>query len=141
LKIGHREGSREAGRRSNPEIHDEKPYGFAALATTTGAPGKAGEIKGKPVNVNVLTAGALTHSLPEGKTVVAGEDLTVKRLLDLLVARYGPAMEHELMSGGELREGLVLLVNGRNVLSLPGRFASPLRDGDEVLITIMVAGG
>jgi molybdopterin converting factor small subunit len=93
------------------------------------------------LNVKVLAAGALTHSLPEGRTVVEGEGLTVKRLLDLLVARYGAEMERELRGGEGLREGLVLLVNGRNVLSLPCRFDTSLRDGDEILITILVAGG
>lgn len=93
------------------------------------------------MNVNVTTAGALSRSLPGGRTVVEGDDLTVARVLEALVARYGPGMAQELMERSRLREGLALLVNGRNVLSLPERFETLLRDGDEILIAIMVAGG
>jgi molybdopterin converting factor small subunit len=93
------------------------------------------------LNVKVAAAGALTYSLPSGKGVVEGENLTVMGLLDSLVARYGSRMAEELMNQGQLRDGLVLLVNGRNVLSLPEKFETPLQEGDEVLITIMVAGG
>jgi molybdopterin converting factor small subunit len=50
-------------------------------------------------------------------------------------------MAEELMKQGRLRDGLVLLVNGRNVLSLAEQFETPLQEGDEILITIMVAGG
>lgn len=93
------------------------------------------------MNVNVVTAGALTRSLPAGKVVVEGEDLTVAALLESLVAAHAPGMADELMDHGGLREGLALLVNGRNVLSLPKQFGTLLHDGDEVLIAIMVAGG
>lgn len=93
------------------------------------------------MNVKVAAAGALTYSLPSGKVVVEGENLTVMGLLDSLIARYGSRMAEELMNQGRLRDGLVLLVNGRNVLSLPEKFETPLQEGDEILITIMVAGG
>jgi molybdopterin converting factor small subunit len=93
------------------------------------------------VNVTVVTAGALTYSLPGGKVVIEGDDLTVATLLESLVARYSPGMAYELMDSGRLRDGLALLVNGRNVLSMPGQFSAPLHDGDEVFITILVAGG
>ena len=45
------------------------------------------------------------------------------------------------MDDGGLRKGLALLVNGRNVLSLPEKFETPLQEGDEVIVTIIVAGG
>jgi molybdopterin converting factor small subunit len=93
------------------------------------------------LKVNVLAAGALTHSLPSGQIIVERESLTVTGLLDSLVAQYGSRMAEELMKQDRLRDGLVLLVNGRNVLSLPEQFETPLQEGDEVLITIMVAGG
>ena len=88
-----------------------------------------------------MTAGALTHSLPIGKVVIEGEGLTVRGLIESLIARYGSRMAEELVNQGELRDGLVLMVNGRNVLSLPATFETPLMEGDEVLITITVAGG
>jgi molybdopterin converting factor small subunit len=93
------------------------------------------------VKVRVRALGALTHSLPEGKTVIEGHDLTVVGLLESLITQYGPRMAVELMDNGQLRKGLALLVNGRNVLSLPEKFETPLREEDEVIVTIIVAGG
>ena len=93
------------------------------------------------MNVNVRAVGALTHSLRAGKAVIEGDHLTVAGLLDCLIARYGPRMAQELMDTGGLRKGLALLVNGRNVLSLPEKFETPLQEGDEVIVTIIVAGG
>lgn len=83
----------------------------------------------------------MTHSLREGRTVIEGDDLTVDGLLECLIVRYGPQMAEELMDDGGLRKGLALLVNGRNVLSLPEKFETPLQEGDEVIVTIIVAGG
>jgi molybdopterin converting factor small subunit len=93
------------------------------------------------VNVKVKALGALTHSLRAGKAVIDGDHLTVAGLLDCLIVRYGPQMAEELMDAAGLRKGLALLVNGRNVLSLPEKFETPLRQGDEVIVTIIVAGG
>lgn len=93
------------------------------------------------MRVKVTTAGALTRSLPSGQDIVEGERMTVQSLLERLVIKYGPLMEKELLQQGKLREGIVLLVNGMNVLSLPEKFDTLLKDGDEVLIAIMVAGG
>ncbi len=93
------------------------------------------------MKIKVSAAGALTNSLPNGKDVIEGEKLTAQSLLEALVSKYGSTMGRELMSQGKLREGLVLLVNGRNVLSLPEKFETSLKEGDEVLVTIMVAGG
>ncbi len=39
-----------------------------------------------------------------------------------------------------LAEGCVALVNGRNILSLNG-YETPVRDGDEVTLSVLVAGG
>jgi molybdopterin converting factor small subunit len=93
------------------------------------------------MKVRVRALGALTHSLREGKTVIEGDNLTVEGLLECLIDRYGPQMAEELMDDGGLRKGLALLVNGRNVLSLPAQYKTLLREGDEVIVTIIVAGG
>ena len=93
------------------------------------------------MKVTVITVGALTRSMPQRRDVIEAERLTVQGLLEALVDRYGSPMAAELMNQGTLREGLALLVNGRNVLSLPQGFDTPLTDGDEIHIAIMVAGG
>ncbi len=91
--------------------------------------------------INITAAGALTWSLPSGKDSVEGENFTVKEVLNALVAKYGLSMADELFEQGKLKKGLSLLVNGRNVLSLPDNFQTSLEDGDEVVIATMLAGG
>ncbi|MFH1243182.1 MAG: MoaD/ThiS family protein [Pseudomonadota bacterium] len=91
--------------------------------------------------VNITAVGALTWSLPSGKGTVEGESLTVQGALHALIEKYGQSMADELLNGGELRQGLSLLVNGRNVLSLPDKFQTSLKDGDEVIIATIVVGG
>ncbi len=91
--------------------------------------------------INISTAGALTWSLPSGKDTVEGERFTVQDVLNALVAKYGLSMAEELLDQGKLKKGLSLLVNGRNVLSLPKSFQTSLEDGDELIIATILAGG
>jgi molybdopterin converting factor small subunit len=93
------------------------------------------------VKVKVWTAGALTHSLPSGEVLVDAQGQTVIEMLHALVARSGHDMARELMRDGRVRDDLAVLVNGRNVLSLPQGFDTILEDGDQVAITIMIPGG
>lgn len=93
------------------------------------------------MRIKITTVGALTHSLPGGKEVIEGQDFTVQEMLAELMNKHGPVLAEELFEDGQMRQGLALLVNGRNVLSIPDKFQTPLRDGDEVIITIFVAGG
>ena len=93
------------------------------------------------MRVKIRTAGALIQIMPGGKDVIEGRDLTVRRLIEVLVAKYGPGLEKELLDHGNIKDGLSMLVNGRNILSLPKKYETPLQDGDEVLVTIVVAGG
>lgn len=91
--------------------------------------------------INISTAGALTWSLPSGKDSVKGERFTVQDVLHALVAKYGLSMAEELLDHKKLKKGLSLLVNGRNVLSLPDNFQTSLEDGDELIIATILAGG
>ena len=93
------------------------------------------------LRIEITMVGALTHSLPGGREVIEGQDFTVQEVLSELVNKHGPALAGELFEDGQMKQGLALLVNGRNVLSLPDKFQTPLKDGDEMLITIFVAGG
>jgi len=58
-----------------------------------------------------------------------------------LVSRYGKAMASDLYQDGKIRPGLAFLLNGRNVLGLPQQLATRLEDGDELIITTILAGG
>ena len=93
------------------------------------------------MKVRIRTAGALNQSMPTGQDVIEGQDLTVRKLIRAMVDKYGPGLEKELLYGEDIREGLSLLVNGRNILSMPEKYDTPLKEGDMVLIAILVAGG
>ncbi|RJP69919.1 MAG: hypothetical protein C4532_10315 [Candidatus Abyssobacteria bacterium SURF_17] len=93
------------------------------------------------MRVKVSMVGLLEGVLPAGKDVIEAESMTVGGVLDTLVMRYGSIAADKLRDGTDLREGLSLLVNGRNVLSLPDKFQTKLEDGDEIVITVRVSGG
>lgn len=93
------------------------------------------------MKVSVSLVGLLEGVFPAGKGVIEAENMTVSGVLDSLATRSGEGAGEKLRSGKELREGLSLLVNGRNVLSLPDKFETRLDDGDEVVITVQVSGG
>jgi molybdopterin converting factor small subunit len=93
------------------------------------------------MRVQVSTAGALTRSMLDGRTVIEGTSFTIRGLMEALTAKYGPGLAEELLDQGNLKDGLCMLLNGRNIFSLPQRYETPLQDGDEVLIAIVIAGG
>lgn len=93
------------------------------------------------MKVKITTVGALSRSLPEGRDCLEGDGLTVAEALDALIEKHGPVLAEELMKDGTLRPGLSLLINGRNVLSLPQKFSTPLKDEDRIMIALLVAGG
>jgi molybdopterin converting factor small subunit len=79
--------------------------------------------------------------MPGGQEFIEGQEFTVDEVLDALVVRHGELLAEEIYEGYKLRERLAIMVNGRNVLSLPGGLKTALGDGDEVLITTVVPGG
>ena len=91
--------------------------------------------------VNITSVGALTRSLPGVKEPLEGDSFTVQEVLNALIEKHGQSLADELLNQGRLKEGLSLLINGRNVLSLPKRFRTSLEDGDEVIIVAILAGG
>jgi molybdopterin converting factor small subunit len=93
------------------------------------------------MKVTVSLVGILESLLPEGEDSIEAESMTVQQLLDMLVKKHGAVAAESLIGPLGLREGLSLLVNGQNVLSMPDKFQTELRDGDEVVITVQVIGG
>lgn len=85
--------------------------------------------------------GVLDKLLQGEGNIVEAKSMTVQGLLDTLIERHGESFAKEIIDGNGLREGLSLLVNGRNVLSFPDTYQTNLKDGDDVVITVQVAGG
>ena len=79
--------------------------------------------------------------MPSGEDVIEGAAFTIRSLIQALVKKFGPGLEAELLDGEEIKEGLCMLVNGRNILSMPERYDTSIQDGDEVFVTVLVSGG
>lgn len=93
------------------------------------------------MKVKVSIVGVPERILQGGEDVIEAESLTVQGLLDALAEKHGEPVARKIVDASGLREGLSLLVNGRNVLSFPDTYQTDLKDGDEVVITVQVTGG
>jgi molybdopterin converting factor small subunit len=62
-------------------------------------------------------------------------DITAEKFLDMLQTTVTQVYRQKI------RENFSLLINGRNVLSLPDKLQTKLQDGDEVILTVQVMGG
>ena len=67
--------------------------------------------------------------------------ITLRELLLRLPLGSGVVEALQRAEGGQVRPGLVLLVNGQHHSHLPGRLDAILKDGDEVAIFPPLAGG
>jgi len=75
----------------------------------------------------------------DGLSVVEVEGNTVGQCLDYLVKRY-PALREVLFEKKEkLRNTIEIYVNLKS--AYPDELAKPVRDGDEIHVTVMLAGG
>ena len=61
-------------------------------------------------------------------------------VLDALRTQHGAVLSRFLTEAGSPVEGVAILLNGRNLLSLD-RSRTMIRDGDELTFTVQVAGG
>ncbi len=91
--------------------------------------------------MKITAIGILTQSLPNGQEIIEGRELTVQEALDALVSKHGKLLAEELYKNGKLKKDLSILINGRNVLSIPDKYQTLLKDQDEIIITIYVTGG
>ncbi len=68
---------------------------------------------------------------------------TIRDVLDELSHRFGKDLTDLIYDSEteELASHIILLVNGRNYLSMPGRLDMELKDGDEITLFPPLAGG
>ncbi|RJP24428.1 MAG: MoaD/ThiS family protein [Candidatus Abyssobacteria bacterium SURF_5] len=93
------------------------------------------------MKIKFSVVGVSEESFPAEPESLQVNSRTVQDLLDSLFNRYGAHAAAKLFDSNGLRPGLSLLVNGRNVLSLPDRYQTRLQDLDEIVITVRVTGG
>jgi molybdopterin converting factor small subunit len=65
---------------------------------------------------------------------------SLRDVLSALREQYRAPLERFLNDDLSPVEGAAILVNGRNMCSLD-KFETPVREGDELTFTVMVAGG
>ncbi len=65
---------------------------------------------------------------------------TIKDVVRSLLDQHKGPWERIIKNDLSLSEGCVVLVNGRNIMSLEG-FETPIQEGDEITFTVLVAGG
>jgi hypothetical protein len=49
------------------------------------------------LRIRVVTAGALTWSIPEDRVDIESQDLTVRGVIEVLKGKYGPTLASELL--------------------------------------------
>ncbi|HYE81314.1 MAG TPA: hypothetical protein VEG39_04000 [Clostridia bacterium] len=76
------------------------------------------------------------------RTVVAYEGAAVTRnFLDFIYGKYGPGIKEQIMHNEQIREGVIILLNGRNIKSHPDGLDAHIKDGDVITIGILAYGG
>ncbi|MFW9875758.1 MAG: MoaD/ThiS family protein [Candidatus Thorarchaeota archaeon] len=93
------------------------------------------------MKIKITLVGILSQVLPSSHEIIEGNDLTVQKVLDDLVNRYGICVAEELFKGGKFRKDMSLLINGRNILGMPNKFKTLLKDKDEIIISTYITGG
>jgi len=79
--------------------------------------------------------------LSNSQDIIEGNDLNIRKVLEILVRKHGQFLANELFDGDYLKKGLALLINGRNVLSFPKQYHTLLDNNDEIIITTQLEGG
>ncbi|MCB2190452.1 MAG: hypothetical protein KQI62_02745 [Deltaproteobacteria bacterium] len=61
--------------------------------------------------------------------------------LEYLVQQYGPRLREAIWEADQLSQSLVVLLNGKNLRSLPRGLETELCHGDSLVISIPLMGG
>jgi len=81
----------------------------------------------------------------ENKSLVEVEKAaaTIREVLDDLSQRFGKEFIETICDSDTRQPAghIMLLVNGRNYLTLPGKLDTELKDGDEIALFPPIAGG
>lgn len=92
------------------------------------------------VRVKLHSLLRLKFDTGELEVILPPEEATVMGLIEKLSEQIGPGLKEELLNGGEIGPGTIVLVNGRNILHLEG-LETPLGEGDLVVFFPPGAGG
>lgn len=85
--------------------------------------------------------GILENELPPRSWIDYDGPARIDGYLGFLANEYGPALTSVLFDRDQLKPHIVMLLNGRSIRALPEGINSPLRDGDQIIFSIMIDGG
>jgi molybdopterin converting factor small subunit len=81
-----------------------------------------------------------SHGIAKERMFFEGNSLPLRRLLIHLLENFGQKVRPFVNQDLAIPDGSVILVNGRNMLSLNG-LDTEIKDHDEITFTVLVAGG
>ena len=93
------------------------------------------------MKIKIIITGGLDIKLSNNQEIIEGSVLNIQDALEALIRKHSSSLSDELLDHSDLRKGLALLVNGRNVLSLTQKYYTFLKDKDEIIITNLLNGG
>ncbi len=82
----------------------------------------------------------LDLNIQEEELILQVDKATVGQVVDALVLKHGPKVGERLLAGENIRQGTIILVNGKNIHHLKG-LSSEVRDGDVLSVFPPGAGG
>ncbi|MDW7740091.1 MAG: MoaD/ThiS family protein [Bacillota bacterium] len=83
---------------------------------------------------------AIAENLPPHFEFKLEDNATFHDLVVRLNDEYGEGTSEKILSGDKLREGVLVLVNGKSLLQLGGPELI-LNDGDDIMLAVTVFGG
>ena len=93
------------------------------------------------MKIEMTRIGILEKELPPQSRIDYEGAATLDGFLGYLAEEYGPALTRTLFDRGQLNPHFVILLNGRSVRALPEGINSPIKDGDQIVFSIMIDGG
>ena len=88
-----------------------------------------------------VTRTAIAEKIPRNTWQAVPAGLTIRDLILFLSDRYDETLQQELMTEGELSEGVLILLNGESTYQLKEGISTLLKENDQVYFTVMVYGG
>ena len=89
--------------------------------------------------IKVLFFATIRDYTNEKETTAEGAS-SIKGLLHLLCARYGPEFEAEVFEGEKISDRVIVLVNGKHIAHTGGPL-TPVKDGDTIAVFPVIGGG
>lgn len=86
------------------------------------------------IHTNIL------NDLIDTPEIFVPDDITVKRLFEYLIERYGEVVRNRTFENDILQPDIIVILNGKSI-DFSDELATKLHEGDSISIITAVAGG